>query len=163
MKMNRYKLLFLLPLIFLMIVLVMGGYYFGLREGLKVERISQTQLGEKPAAKMITEENLPISLNLLQNPIVYEWRGSVKGVLIEKDEHSFVLEDGNKNRIKITDILPSGETFHSQFIKPSGDSVTKLTLKDIPLGTTLVGDFWIFKTWKDVPVGGTFAVIDMEK
>lgn len=68
-----------------------------------------------PQKPTIDESKLPISLALLTNPIVYEWRGSVQGKLTKKDEHAFTLLDDQGNSITITDKMPSGDVFKAMF------------------------------------------------
>lgn len=103
----------------------------------------------------IDESKLPISLSLLTNPIVYEWRGSVEGKLTKKDEHAFTLLDDQNNSITITDKMPSGDVFKTVFFDKS-NSNKQISLKDIPLGSTLLGDFFIFKGGPNTPVGSSF-------
>lgn len=112
---------------------------------------------QSPQLQQITEADLPVGLFLLKNPIVYEWRGSVEGKLIKKDAHLFTLEDKNGKRIDITDITPSGEIFKTIFLDTEGKQTT---LSTVSVGTTLRGDFWVFKGGKNTPVGGRFQVVE---
>lgn len=106
----------------------------------------------KPA---IDESKLPISLNLLTNPIVDEWRGGVRGKLISKNEHDFTLVDDQGHSITITDKMPSGDIFKAMFFDKS-DISKQISLSDIPLGSVLIGDFFIFKGAPNIPVGSSF-------
>ncbi|MBU1031785.1 hypothetical protein KKE03_02600 [Patescibacteria group bacterium] len=103
------------------------------------------------------ESKLPISLSLLTNSIVYEWRGSVNGKLTAKDEHSFTLEDDKGNKITITDIMPDGNTFKTRFLEQGKSDVKETSLTIIPIGSTLRGDFFIFKNGSNLPVGSQFT------
>lgn len=107
----------------------------------------------KPA---LDESKLPISLALLQNPIVYEWRGSVKGKMTQKDDRAFTLVDDQGNSITITDKMPSGDKFKAMFFDKSSSINKQISLKDIPLGSVLLGDFFIFKGGPNTPVGSSF-------
>lgn len=105
-------------------------------------------------------EKLPISLELLQNPMVYEWRGSIMGKIVSKGSDSFVVEDDSKNRIVITEVMPSGIKFNTRYVikKKDGSSVS-VKLDDVPLGSKVIsGEFWIFKGGKNTPVGGIFLI-----
>ena len=93
----------------------------------------------------IDESRLPISFLLLTNPIVYEWRGSVKGKITKKDEHTFTLVDDKSNTITITDLPPNGGVFKTRFFNKINEDQKLTSLKDIPLGSSLWGDFFIFK------------------
>lgn len=109
----------------------------------------------KPA---MDTSKLPISLSLLTNPIVYEWRGSVKGKLTKKDEHTFTLVDDKGNNITITDITPSGAKWKTMFFEQiSQKKQQESSLSAIPIGSTLLGDFFIFKGSPNTAVGGLFV------
>jgi len=111
--------------------------------------------------KMVPAESLPVDDEILTNPIVYEWNGGVKGKIVNKDAHTFTLEDEKGNKITITDIIPTGEIFKTIFrAAPDKDGNSKvIPLSEIPIGTTLRGNFWIFGTGKKVPVGGMFFIV----
>lgn len=112
----------------------------------------------QPLPLKIDESKLPISLPLLLNPIVYEWRGSVQGRLTEKKENYFTLTDPNGNSITINDKVPSGEVFKAVFYEKTESKWKEVSLKDVPLGSNLLGDFFIFKGAKNTPVGSSFKV-----
>lgn len=114
----------------------------------------------------VTEDMLPVGLEVLQNPVVYEWRGSVRGRLISKDESSFILEDDEGNRITISERTAFGERFRTSYYDtteevatPSG-TLKEISLNDIPLGATLGGEVWIFSGGKNTPVGGSFFITE---
>ena len=111
-----------------------------------------------PSNPTIDESKLPISLALLTNPIVYEWRGSVNGKLTKKDEHTFTLVDDKGNSITITDKMPSGEVFKTMFFEQiSQGKQQESSLSTIPIGSTLMGDFFIFRGGPNTPVGSLFS------
>lgn len=148
---------FLAPVLtlFLGILVGLGSAYF-----LIPQRLSFPPAATPAPSPKIIEEDLPIGLEVLQNPAVYEWRGSVEGKLVSKDAHSFTLDDGKGNRITITDIMPLGATFKTLFMDvTSPEEPKEVTLGDIPIGTTLRGEFWIFKGGRNTPVGGTFVIV----
>lgn len=140
-----------------LLVALLLGIVLGL--GLSFLLLGQKQGTQTPVAS-VSELESSITIDLLKNPIVYEWRGSVTGVLIDKTEHTFTLEDAEGNRITITNKLPSGEIYKTIFVRtlPSGET-EDISFNDIPIGTTLRGEFWIFRGAKDVPIGGTFVVV----
>lgn len=102
----------------------------------------------------ISEEELPIGLELLQNPIVYQWRGSVQGKVIAKGEHSLTLENDKGNKINLTDKVPSGEIFRTVIIKNGN----RVSFMDLDYGDRIVGEFWIFPGGKNTPVAGVLEV-----
>lgn len=131
-------------------------------------------LSSIPSKPTIDESKLPISLSLLTNPIVGQWRGYVQGKLtkkdgrtlalvdnqgkpIKKDEHTFTLVDDKGNSIIITDITPSGDKFNTIFYDISNKKKEEASLSAIPIGSILSGDFWIFKGGSNTPVGGMFT------
>lgn len=116
----------------------------------------KTNTSTIPAKSTIEESKLPISLSLLTNPIVYEWRGSVKGKLIRKDEHSFTLVDDEGNNITITDTLSTGDRFKTMFFDKTNKNKEAL-LSAIPIGSALLGDFFIFKGGPNTPIGSIFT------
>lgn len=107
-------------------------------------------------------ERLAVSPDLLSTPIVYEWRGSVIGKVIGKDDHTFTLEDDNGNQLRITDIQPNGRVFKTVFLDVDvleEGRAKEITLRDIPIGTTLRGEFWVFNTGRNTPVGSMFKIV----
>lgn len=110
-----------------------------------------------PLKPTVDESKLPISLPLLTNPIVFEWRGSVKGKLTRKDEHSFTLVDEQGSSITITDIIPSGDIFKTLFFDKTNNEKKEVSLSALPLGSILLGDFFIFKNGPNTPVGSMFV------
>lgn len=154
-KFIRELLTTILALSFLIILVIIGLIYFKI---LDVKQLS-------PVTTLITnlaiqENKLPVSLSLLQNPIVYEWAGSVEGKITAKDGHSFVIEDGkgSKITIKITNVVPGSNTvFNTLYFDNIKGKPT--TLDSISLGRTLRGTFYIFKDYPDTPIGGSFEVI----
>lgn len=109
----------------------------------------------------LEEENSPIALDILQNPLVYEWRGSVEGILVAKDEKSITLEKDNQKITISVDLNPdyTGTKFYSN--KPTKDlKAPSLKLEDIPIGSYLRGDFFVFNHQKNEMVGSSFTVIE---
>ena len=147
----------LLPLLTLFLGLVVGVVAVFLI-------LPQQEVAKPPISQQnlpISQQNLPISLELLQNPIVYEWRGGIKGKVVDKDEHTLTLEDEKGNKITVTDLLPSGSgVFKTTYLKKAVPRVIELTLNEIPLGTTFRGEFFIFKNFPDTPIGGVFTIVE---
>jgi len=109
-----------------------------------------------PIKPAIDESKLPVSLSLLTNPIVYEWRGGVKGKLTRKDDNTFTLVDDQGNSITITNITPSGDKWKILFFDKTNNN-KQASYSAIPLGSILSGDFFIFKNGPNTPVGGVFT------
>ncbi|MCL5010515.1 MAG: hypothetical protein M1289_02840 [Patescibacteria group bacterium] len=130
---------------------------------------------------------IPISKSLLENPIVYEWLGDVKGTLVKKTdrpftitdaqghvrkqiEQTFTLSDGKGHTITITDRMPSGDIFNTLFYMGNKDNgpanvpfyAKPIPLSSIPIGSTLEGRFFIFthgKNASDTLIGSNFTVL----
>lgn len=155
---------FLLPIFTLFLGLIIGIIASRLmtpsQKILPQETLPQQNV--KPQINLTTD--LPISLRLLQNPAVYEWRGDVNGKVIAKDEHTLTLEDQKGNKITVTDLLPNGsgifKTIYLKYLKKTGSRPIELTLKDITLGTMLKGEFFVFKNFPDTPIGSSFVIVE---
>lgn len=175
---QKFNLLLLLPLVFLAILLGMGGYYLGFRQGLKGEQPSQAQPEEK-STKTIAEEELPIGISLLKNPIISQWQGTVKGKLVAKKEDSITIEDKVGNRITIPlRVSDSGEkpkflasgvdlgsstTRFSEVI--SGDisatpSARFVDLEEVPLNVDVQAEFYVRGDDKDEILGIDFLYFE---
>lgn len=147
------------------ILLPLFTLFLGLAGGVVADRLMtppQKTPSQEVAKPQTNLADLPISLKLLQNPAVYEWRGSVTGKVVAKDEHTLTLENEKGNKITVTDLLPSGigtfKTMYFKYLKKTDSRPTVLTLKDIPLGTTLRGEFFVFKNFPNTPVGSQFTI-----
>lgn len=162
-KQNFSLLSILLPLFTLLV---------GFALGLLVSRIifpvstpSTQQLTTAPeTTKAELPADLPIGLDLLKNPAVYEWRGDVNGKVVAKDEHTLTIEDEKGNKITVTELLPDGhgtfKTTYLKYLKKTNSRPIELTLKDITLGTMLKGEFFVFRNFPDTPVGSMFAIVE---
>ncbi|MBI3109882.1 hypothetical protein HYZ06_02465 [Candidatus Daviesbacteria bacterium] len=117
-----------------------------------------------PSEKTLDENESPIAFDILKNPLVYEWRGSVEGTLVAKDEKSITLTDDKGNKITIMVESSSKEiTGGTRFFKnkPTKDPRTNfIDLKDIPVGTKLLGDFFVFPHRKNELVGSSFNIVE---
>lgn len=139
------------------VIIYIGILLLGILLGFGAKTIINPQKTNLPLSSkpVIDESKLPVSLALLTNPIVYEWRGSVKGKVTKKDDHTFTLVDDKGNNITIIDKMPSGDIFKAMFFDKTNIN-KQLSLKDIPLNTILLGDFFIFKGGPNTPVGSSF-------
>lgn len=147
-------------LIFLVLIVLLLGFLLGFyTNNLFVNKVQQVEkIVSPPAQPQIDESKLPISLSLLQNPIVYEWRGSVKGRVIAKNEHLFTIEDDKGNQIIITDKSPSGDIFDTAFLKKSASNWKTASSSAMSVGSNVRAEFFIFKAGKNVPVGSIFWI-----
>ncbi len=117
-----------------------------------------TQIQSEPGIK---ESELPVAVDILQNPMVYEWRGSVEGVLTQKDDKSITLEKDGKSITISVDLNPNytGTKFFKG--KPTKDPKSNfISLDNIQLNTKLRGDFFVFPDKKNEKVGSSFMVIE---
>lgn len=115
--------------------------------------------------KMISENELPIGISLLKNPVVDQWQGGVEGSLVTKDETSITLS--NKGTIITIPLYapPSKEKmaiFNDLRLAKPGKNMGIIDLKDIPLGTYLRGSFFTIPSPDDKNkiVGGLFTVMN---
>lgn len=148
-------------LVFLTLVILLVGFLLGFGANrFLLSKKTQAPISTiaQPLPQNIDESKLPISLPLLLNPIVYEWRGSVKGKVVAKEQYSFTLEDDQKNRIIITDRTPSGGLFRTAFFKKSGSTWKEASSSAVSVGSNLTGEFFIFKGGKNTPIGSAFWI-----
>ena len=120
---------------------------------------------QTPSESTLKENSSPISFDIVQNPMVYEWRGSVEGVLVEKTDNSITL-DSSGNKLVIT-VQPSsqditGTKFYRKQSQPDDQGVlfTEVGLDGIPLGTKLHGDFFVFPHNKNELIGSSFNIVE---
>lgn len=109
----------------------------------------------------VQEENLPIALDILKNPMVYEWWGAIEGVLVTWDQQSFTLEkDGKQIRIWL-DLTPNttGTKFFYQEETKLGPKAKDTKIEEIPIGSYLRGDAFIHKADKNKIVGSSFVIL----
>lgn len=156
------KIPFWIVLLILTLVLISVGSYL-----YKTYFTKPTAPATQPVAEpTIKESELPIAFDILQNPLVYEWRGSVEGTLTAKDDKSITLSDDKDQTITIlVNLNPNGTRF---FYIPKGPNKTKsvdnlINLSEIPIGSKLSGEFWVFQGRKNEMRGGSFTVIELKK
>lgn len=109
----------------------------------------------------IKESELPIAADIFKNPIVYEWWGSVEGILVAKDDQSITLEK-NGNRITILIKDEPGGTGTSFFTEESaklGPKAQETPINDIPLGSHLRGNFLVHPADKNKIIGSSFTIL----
>lgn len=121
-------------------------------------------VSDKQKEPMVKEADLPLPVSTLQNPLIYEWQGSVEGVLVEKNDKNFTLEKNDK-RITI-----SIKKSYTAFYKQGATGSAKLTIKDVPEGATVRGTVWLALKGKlaltgvvDDIVGGTLSFSTPQK
>lgn len=107
---------------------------------------------------VVKEAELPLPVSTLQNPIIYEWQGSVEGKLVAKTDQNFTLEkEGNKLNITIKEN-------YTYFRKEGALGTPTLTISDVPIGAYVRGIVWLAakdkvvltETAGDI-VGGVFS------
>lgn len=108
----------------------------------------------------IKEEDLPITLNILKNPAIYQWTGSIEGTLTDKDDTSLTITTKDNHSITIPlDLNPNGTKFYNN--KPEKDLKAKsLTLEDIRIGSKIRGDFFIIPNKKNEIHAGSFIILE---
>ena len=121
----------------------------------------------QPATQTITQAELPIGLSLLKNPIVYQWRGSVEGQLVAKDNQSITIEDDKGNSIVIPlGSVPDGPAVETPFFDltqppTSPGPATPIPLEEVPLGSHLIGEFFVVPVGSDKSriIGSSFQIV----
>lgn len=109
-------------------------------------------MGGVNSKKIITESESPVSIDLLRNSVVYQWRGSVEGTLTDKNKTTFTItKTGSSIIIPIDSIM-------TKFFGTIKEDRTRdyLKLEDIPTGTFVRGEFWTIPGKKDEIIGGQF-------
>ncbi len=161
----KRKLLWILGLF---LILIPASFYlykiYFLKNPAQTPVQQPTQVQSEPSIK---ESELPVAVNILQNPMVYEWRGSVNGTLTAKDDKSITLTDDQGHSI-IIPITPSSEkitgtVFYKRETKNNKPQYGPISYMDIPLGTKLRGDFFVGGKEKNRIIGSSFAVVDIVK
>lgn len=155
------KKLFLVFLFIAILILIPLGFYIFKTYFLKAPAPKPTEVSSEAAIKA---EELPIALDILKNPMVYEWRGSVEGTLVAKDDHSITLADDQNHTLTIT-VIPStdviyGTKFHKRETKDKVEQFVNINHQDIPMGTKLRGDFFVAAREKDKKIGSSFEIIE---
>lgn len=141
-------LIFLAVVLLLAVVFILDPGNFNLPSSV-VQRLASNQ---------IKESDLPISIDLLKNPMVYEWRGDIEGTLIAKDETSLTLSNKGST-LKIPILYPPATKpmtlfFNAAAIKPDTKN-PGVPLSEVPVGSFLQGDFFVVN--KNQIVGGSFT------
>ena len=117
-----------------------------------------------PQEKTIKESETPIAFDILKNPLVYEWRGSVEGTITAKNDHAITISD-NQNHSIVIPVIPStviiyGTKFYKRETKNNVDQFINVSHLDLPLGSKLRGDFFVAAREKDKIIGSSFEVIE---
>lgn len=119
-------------------------------------------IGRSVAIK--TLDSLPLSVPLIQNPVIYEWQGSVEGTLTEKNDKSFTLD---KNGTKLTISIKKDYTV---FYPQGATGSARLKISDVAVGSFIRGNIWLPQKGKlgltgvkDDIVGGTFSFSTSQK
>lgn len=139
---SSYKAKFLTPILLLLglaiytiVLMFFAKWYFT-----KNQQRTTTPTPQPSNQRMVSEDSLPFGLAVLQNPLVYQWRGSVEGELTKKDEASITLTKNGK-----TIIIPVDSKLTPFFIIPEDKKAKKMksaTIVDIPIGVYLRGEFF---------------------
>lgn len=121
--------------------------------------LSSSQTQTQPRASV---ENLPIGLEILTHPMVYQWKGSVEGLLTEKTTNTITLtKDGNKLTIPVD---PKGTVFFDSRTGKTDKGTKPTTLDNIPIGSYLRGEFYTAPIPGDKnKIAGSLFTVDVDK
>lgn len=143
----------------LMVLILLIGFALGY---LANNYISPKILPQQ-SSQNISAADLSIAINLLKNPIIYQWRGAVEGKLTAKDDKSITLSDDQGHSITIEVTTGStGTKFSSQSAISQGKLRESVNHLNIPLGTFLRGDFFVIPPKGNQIIGGSFLIKDVK-
>lgn len=137
----------------MVVAVALGGVavgFFGARvlPGQGNPQVINRYILKESGEKVVPEAKLPISSDLLLNPLFYEWTANIEGALVEKTSNSITLEkDGQRFSIDIADTT----RFFDQRNVSGSDAGKIVSLKDIPIGANLRGGVFIFDQRKLAP------------
>jgi len=158
---------FIILLFVVILILIPLSFYIFKTYFLKAPVQTLPQQPAQVSSKSTLEESQsPIAFDILQNPMVYEWRGSVEGTLVAKDDKSITISDDKRNKITIIVASSSKEITGTKFYKTEaipdkdGRRFTEVTIDNIPLGTKLHGDFFVFPHNKNELIGSSFNIVE---
>lgn len=159
---------FIIPIIFLLVGIAIGLSInrilpsFGKTAPQQTQTNPQKESGYSGSILQITEKDSPISIELLKNPIINQWRGAVEGTMSAKTAASLTISNSKGNSITIPTKVLSKEAPMTKFFdynsSKSGKSAA-IDLKDIPLGSILRGDFFVIPGNSNQIVGSSFTIV----
>lgn len=144
-------LLIILALVALFLVAVALNYF-------KIIKLSKLQqiFSQKQSEDL---DNLPVALDILKNPAVYQWSGAVEGNVTEKKIDSITISKNNHS-ITISVIPgPNGTNFASQ----SGTVLKQLSVGDVKIGDYIRGAFFVSPVDKNKIMGSYFSIVQPTK
>ena len=86
----------------------------------------------------IEVKKLPVTTDILTNPIFYQWRASFQGKLIAKKDNTFTVED--KGTTLVIEYVEGATYFFDKKTR------NEIKLEVLPIGSKLLGGVWIFDT-----------------
>lgn len=98
--------------------------------------------------------DFPVVPEILQSPLVYEWAGRLRANLLEKTDDSVVVGDDKGNKLTIYRTLSSGERWKATFDAqdPETGKYSEVSEDQIPVGSLVVVEFFVFSDAKDRPI-----------
>lgn len=129
--------LFILILILIPLISFIYKIYFQ-----KQDLMQSTQV---PNEQILKESEAPFAFEILKNPLINQWVAAVKGNLIEKTSDSITLQNNEGQTITIPLKISNNDTamWTKFFVKRGGGVPESIDLNDIPIGSTLSGEFFI--------------------
>lgn len=143
----------------LVLILIPVGFYVFKIYFLKTPSPKPAEVSSEAAFKA---EEFPIAVDILKNPMVYEWRGSVEGTVTKKDDKSIILEKDGKSITVTIDLNPNytGTKFFTGRGVNKNEKAKTLSIDEIRIGSYLRGDFFVFPHKKNEMMGSSFMVIE---
>lgn len=95
----------------------------------------------------VSDQDLPFGIEILKNPLINQWKASVKGKLAAKDENSITLQDNQGNSIIIPLRASNDPKMWTKFFIVDNEGKATppeaVDLELIPLGVVLRGEFFV--------------------
>lgn len=158
----KFRLLgILLVLIILLFIFAALNYFKILDFQIIKSNLFPNRSSEQQSIQKLTNDlqSLPVSLSLLKNPVVYQWRGSVEGNIVEKSSTSITISKNNNLITLPVKVGPNG----TKFASPSGTLVKQLSVDEVRLGDYVRGDFFVSPLNKNKPFGAFFQIVQPTK
>ena len=151
---------------FILLLILFFCLVIGVAVGLFGSRFLKSNQPTK-AVNQIAEEQLPIAVSLLKNPLIKQWRGGLEGTLVAKSENSMVIRDDKGNSLTIPLRVSEGVEAMTYFYDTtaveataSGKGAPFVKINQILLESYLRGDFFVVPgTGSSQIVGGSFVVV----
>lgn len=137
--------IFVITLSFLLLLVLTGVISAFVYRDYLIEATTLVK-GLASGQKYISKNEVPVPINILKNPIIYEWQGSVKGIVASKSENRFVIKNGS-NILTVSFL----NNFTTLAIRGTAN---EYTLEELPIGSEIGGIVWVTGKDSDTSLSG---------